>query len=84
VVGSTGVLMTAADTSTFLVSKLYWIKMVTVGLLVANGFAMLMAERRARQIGVGEGWSRLVAVSTISAILWLTTLFLGTLLTVAA
>jgi hypothetical protein len=84
VVGSTGVLMTAADTSTFLVSKLYWIKMVMVGILIANGLAMLLAERRARQVGVSAGWPKLVAVSAISAILWLTTIFLGTLLTVAA
>jgi hypothetical protein len=84
VVGSTGVLMTAADTSTFLVSKLYWIKMAMVALLITNGLAMLAAERRTRQVGISAGWPRLAAVSTISATLWLTTLFLGTLLTVAA
>jgi hypothetical protein len=84
VVGSTGILMTAADPATFLVSKLYWVKMTLVALLIANGVAMLYAERRTRQIGIGAGWPRLVIVSTISAILWLATLFLGTLLTVAA
>jgi hypothetical protein len=84
VVGSTGVLMTAADTSTFLASKLYWFKMGLVALLVANGVAMFFAERRSRQLGVDAGWPRLVAISTMSAVLWLTTLFLGTLLTVAA
>jgi hypothetical protein len=84
VIGTTGVLMTAADTSTFMVSKLYWIKMAMVGLLIANGIALLLAEQRARKIGVDAGWPRLIAVSTISAILWLTILFLGTLLTVAA
>jgi hypothetical protein len=84
VVGAAGILMTTADTATFLVSKLYWIKMALVGLLVANGVLLLRVERRARHIGVVAGWPRLVAVSTISAVLWLTILFLGTLLTVAA
>ena len=84
VVAAAGIVMTAADTATFLVSKLYWIKMVLVGLLIANGVVMLVVERRTRQVGVSVGWPRLVAVSTISAILWLTILFLGTLLTVAA
>lgn len=84
VVGAAGILMTASDTATFLVSKLYWTKMALVGLLIANGVVMLVVERRTRRVGVATGWPRLVAVSTISAILWLTILFLGTLLTVAA
>ena len=84
VAGAAGILMTAADTTTFLVSKVYWIKMALVGLLITNGIVMLAVERRTRQVGVSVGWSRLVAVSTISAILWLTILFLGALLTVAA
>jgi hypothetical protein len=84
IVGVTGVLMTTADLTTFLVSKVYWIKMVLVGLLIANGIVLLLVERRTRRLGVSAGWPRLVTVSTISAILWLTTLFMGTLLTVAA
>ena len=84
VVGSTGVLMTAADTSTFFASKIYWFKMGMVALLVANGAALFFAERRSRRLGVEAGWPRLAAISTISATLWLVTLFLGTLLTVAA
>jgi len=84
VVGSTGILMMAADTSTFLSSILYWIKMAMVVFLLANGLTMLFAERRARRLGVSAGWPRLVTISTISVILWLVTLFLGTLLTVAA
>jgi hypothetical protein len=82
--GAAGILMTAADTATFLVSKLYWIKMSMVGLLIANGAVLLGVERRARVIGVSAGWPILAAVSAVSAALWLTILFLGTLLTVAA
>ena len=81
VIAATGVLMTAAETSTFLASKLYWIKMALVAILLANGLVMLAAERR---VGARAGWSRLAAISTISAILWLVILFLGKLLTVAA
>ena len=84
IVGITGALMTAADTATFLVSKVYWIKMALVGLLIANGIALFFVESRTRRLGAATEWPRLVLVSTISAVLWLTTLFLGTLLTVAA
>jgi len=82
VIGATGVLMTAAETSTFLASRIYWIKLALVALLMVNGLVMLAAERRARR--AGAGWSRLAAISTISAALWLVILFLGKLLTVAA
>jgi uncharacterized membrane protein len=84
VLGATGVLMAAADTATYMVSKVFWIKMSLVGLLIANGVFLLAVERRTRRLGVAVGWPRLMIVSTISAILWLTTLFMGTLLTVAA
>jgi uncharacterized membrane protein len=84
VLGITGALMAAADTATYMVSKVFWIKMSLVGLLVANGAFLLAVEQRTRKLGVTEGWPRLMMVSTISAILWLTTLFMGTLLTVAA
>jgi hypothetical protein len=84
VVGSTGILMTAADTSTFLGSTLYWIKMTLVVFLLANGLTMVLAERRARRVSLSAGWPRLVTISTISTILWLAILFLGSLLTVVA
>ena len=84
VVGSTGILMTAADAPTFLGSMLYWIKMAMVACLLANGLNMVMAERRARRVSLSAGWPRLVTISTISIILWLVTLFLGSLLTVVA
>lgn len=84
VLGITGLLMATADTATFLVSKLFWTKMFFVALLLGNGVFVLLAERRARRRGAAGGWPRLVVVSAISAFLWLATLFLGTLLTVAA
>lgn len=84
VVGLTGALMTAADTATFLVSKVFWIKMGVVALLTANGSALLFLERRAARGGAAAVWPHLILISSLSAILWLAALFMGTLLTVAA
>jgi uncharacterized membrane protein len=83
VLGLTGILMTAADTETFLVSKVYWIKMTVVALLGINGIALLVAERKAGD-GNPKAWSRVVTASTISFLLWIGALLMGTLLTVAA
>lgn len=84
VLALTGVLMMAADTATFFSSKVFWAKIVLVFLLVSNGFALVLLEGRARQWGIDSVWSKLVLVSCMSALLWQTTLFAGTLLTVAA
>jgi hypothetical protein len=82
--GITGALMAFADTETFWASKVFWIKMSLVALLVCNGIALMILERRIHRSGITTAWNSLAFVSTLSAILWLTTLFLGTLLTVAA
>ncbi len=84
VVGLTGTLMFAADTATFLVSRVFWVKMGVVALLVANGSGILLLERKAARRGAAAVWPQLIVVSSVSAILWLTALFMGTLLTVAA
>jgi hypothetical protein len=84
VVGITGAFMTAADTETFLNSRVYWIKMAVVALLVVNGVLLLAAENRAKEMDSRESWARVVAVSTISFLLWVGALLMGTLLTVAA
>jgi uncharacterized membrane protein len=84
-VGFTGLLMTAADTTTFLPSKLFWCKMTLVALLLLNGAVMILVERRARRLrATASSWPPLAIVSAISALLWLAALFLGTWLTVAA
>jgi hypothetical protein len=84
VVAATGALMTAADIPTFLVSKVYWTKISLVVLLLANGIALLRAERHMLKTGIDAGFQRLVVVSTISIVLWQMILFAGTFLTVAA
>jgi hypothetical protein len=83
VVVTSGLLMTASDAATFLGSPVYWWKMGLVGLLLLNGFGLLKAE----QAVVGErpkGWLWLCLTSAASLALWLTILFVGVRLTVAA
>jgi hypothetical protein len=84
VLALTGALMTAADAHSFLVSKVYWIKISLIALLVFNGIALLLLESRIRRAGIQAVWGKLTAVSSISAILWQTILFVGVYLTVAA
>jgi hypothetical protein len=79
----TGVLMTAADTETFLGSRLFWWKMALVGLLFLNGLGILAAERTVSKGGV-RGWPWLGRTSAMSLLLWLVILFTGIWLTVAA
>ena len=46
-----------------------WLKIMLVDLLAANGVALIPAERRARRIGTGSIWPRLVIISAITAFL---------------
>jgi hypothetical protein len=84
VVALSGVLQTAADTATFLASRLYWTKLGFVTLLLANGVALLVAEAAARRGEGVRGWVWLALTSGASLVLWLGILYLGLWLTVAA
>jgi hypothetical protein len=81
---ATGVLMTAAEYSVFLQSRVYWTKIALVAVLMINGMALLFAERNAQKRGIADGWRRLTTASMLSVVLWQTTLFAGAFLTVAA
>jgi len=81
VVVTSGVLLTAADSATFLASRLYWTKMGFVALLLVNGAGLVAAESRA---AAGKGWRWLGLFSGASLFLWLLILYLGVWLTVAA
>jgi hypothetical protein len=83
VMGLSGMLMAAADLETFLNSRLFWMKMGIVGLLLVNGAVLVRAERAATGTG-DRGWARLRLVSVASLALWLLGLLAGTWLTVAA
>ena len=79
----TGILMVAADATTFLSSRLYWTKMCFVALLLANGGLLVAAESFATRHAGQRGWGRLAAVACASFVLWLLILHLGVWLTVA-
>lgn len=84
IVTISGVLMTAADWTTFEVSTLFWTKMGLFALLMLNGVALVAAERAYARDGDLALWRRLVAASATSCALWLIVLWVGEWLTTAA
>src|SRR5918995_5819514 len=78
----TGMLMATADLETFLNSRLFWIKMSIVALLLLNGAVLVFTERAAARSAGDRDWARLRAVSAASVVLWLSALLAGTWLTV--
>jgi hypothetical protein len=74
-----GVLMLLADLETFWDSRVFWIKMSLVALILANGVVMQQAERTARSLP-DRGWRRLKLTSIISLVLWFAVLLAGTIL----
>jgi hypothetical protein len=81
---ASGAAMTAADTETFLQSRLFFVKLALFGVLLANGLGVVFFERAAARTGRGKAWAGLTLVSATSLALWLLLLFVGTWLTVAA
>jgi uncharacterized membrane protein len=84
VVAVSGVLMAAADWSTFESSNLFWLKMAAFVLLLANGGALVGAERAFARGGELRMWRRVILASGTSFLLWLFILWMGEWLTVAA
>jgi uncharacterized membrane protein len=84
VVTVSGVLMAAADWSTFVASQLFWIKMGSFVLLLANGGALVAAERAFAKGADTRMWRRVILASGTSFLLWLFILWMGEWLTVAA
>ena len=84
VVTVSGILMTAADWTTFEASRLFWIKMITFVFLVLNGAALVSAERAFAKSGDLGRWRWLVTASGTSCLLWLLVLWIGEWLTIAA
>jgi hypothetical protein len=76
---ASGLLMLAADLDTFLVSRVFWLKMTLIALLLANGALLTSAERRANR---GEdAWGRLRGTAAVSLMLWFLIAFAGVALT---
>ena len=84
VVAMTGALMAAADLATFTASRVYWLKMILVALLVVNGGLLVRFESSAGQSENTGAWRGLGTVSAMSLVLWLAVLLVGVWLTVAA
>ena len=71
-----GALLVAADAETFLHSKIFWLKMGLMAMLLANGWLHLQAGRRVRH-GVPDAWNRLHATAISSLVLWFVTTLIG-------
>ena len=71
-----GMLLFAADVDTFWHSRVFWLKMGLVVLLLANGVLLLVAERQL-QLGHPRGFTRLRNTACASLALWLATTLAG-------
>ena len=73
---ATGLLLFAADVDTFLPSRMFWIKMGLVALLLANGAMMRAAQHQAER-GASRAWIRLRSTASLSLVLWFLTVLAG-------
>ena len=71
-----GVLMFAVDVPTFLYSKIFWLKMTLMVLLLANGGLVLRGERHVKN-GEPGAWARLHFTAAASLVLWFLTTLAG-------
>lgn len=75
----TGVMLLAADLETFWGSWIFWVKMLLVAMLLANGARIHAVERRALSEPVisAAHWSALRGTAITSIALWLTITLAG-------
>jgi len=71
-----GLLLFAADVDTYWVSRVFWIKIALIALLVVNGGALMWSERRATA-GDASAWSTLRWTAAASITLWMLTTLAG-------
>ena len=79
---ASGVLLTLADLEFLLHEPLYYVKMLAVALLLANGWQLQRAERRAAS-GLARDWARLTTAARLSGALWFATVLAGVALSKA-
>ena len=71
-----GALLFAADVETFLYSRVFWLKMGLMVLLLANGALLRLAEGQASR-GEPRAWARLHYTAAASLLLWFLTTLAG-------
>ena len=90
-----GVALAASDLETFAVSKVFWMKMATFGVLIANGTFMRRTESRVLTAATDAGvvivkttqwpsphlpWAVLKRSATVSLVSWFGIVLLGVVL----
>lgn len=71
-----GLLLFAADVQTFLYSRIFWLKMGLMVLLISNGLLLLRGEHRVKD-GDPGAWIRLHYTAVASLVLWFLTTLAG-------
>ena len=75
-IGREHALLFAADVETFLYSRMFWLKMALLGLLLCNGALLLRGERRVQR-DEPRAWTRLHYTAATSLVLWFLTTLIG-------
>jgi hypothetical protein len=71
-----GVLLFAADVGTFWYSRVFWLKMALIVVLLVNGALFLRVERQAQR-GDTRAWAHLHYTAAASLVLWFLTTLAG-------
>jgi uncharacterized membrane protein len=74
--GISGLLLFGADIQTFLYSRIFWLKMGLMVLLLINGLLVLHGERQLTS-GEPQAWERLHHTAVASLVLWFLTTLAG-------
>jgi hypothetical protein len=73
-----GILLVAADVETFVASRLFWLKMGLMAVLLANGVLLVRSEKAATHAHAeARAWRRLHRIATASLVLWALTTLAG-------
>ena len=78
-----GLLLFAADVDTFWSSRIFWVKIALVLVLLVNGLLLLLSERRVIHVqpdAAAAAWRRLHLVAISSLVLWFVTTLAGSAL----
>jgi len=71
-----GLLLFAADVESFLYSRIFWLKMGLMGLLLTNGALLRLGERQVKR-GGPRAWTGLHYTAIASLVLWFLTTLAG-------